>query len=170
MSLVCVNRLMVVVNVFFAVAFVMRVKWVAWPFLLLTAQQVWSHGGDIVRGREEHPPVSDVQSLFALGGIALIWLLLWARRRAMVRSRLDGTWWRRVELVVTAALAGRARRVTPAPGRPRASARQLRDRELRVGRARVDRPGVRQQGARQAPLALRRRAPIRGSAAWAPSA
>lgn len=73
----------VVVNLFFAVAFVMRVKWVAWPFLVLTVQQVWSHGGDIVRGREEHPPVWDMQSLFALGGIGLIWLLLWARRRAV---------------------------------------------------------------------------------------
>lgn len=76
----------VVVNVFFAVAFVRRVKWVQWPFLLLTVQQVWSHGGDIVRGREEHPPVWDVQSLFALGGIGLIWLLLWARKRASAVS------------------------------------------------------------------------------------
>ena len=71
----------VVVNLFFAVAFVLRVSWVQWPFLVLTVQQLWSHGGDILRGREAHPPTWDVQSLLALAGLGLIWLLLWARAR-----------------------------------------------------------------------------------------
>lgn len=73
----------VAVNVFFGVAFVRKVTWLHWPFLLLTAQQVWSHGGDLVRALQEHPPRVDGQSVFALGGLALIWLLLWARQRAV---------------------------------------------------------------------------------------
>lgn len=72
----------VVINLFFAVAFVLKVSWVQWPFLLLTAQQLWSHGGDLVRALLEKPPRLDGQSLFALFGIGLIWLLLWARGKA----------------------------------------------------------------------------------------
>lgn len=72
----------VAINLFFGVAFVRRVRWLAAPFALLTLQQLWSHGGELLRGREAHPPFWDPQSLFALGGLGLIWLLLRARGRA----------------------------------------------------------------------------------------
>ena len=72
----------VAINLFFGLAFVRKVTWLHWPFLALTLQQLWSHGGDLIRAREAHPPSWDVQSLFALGGLGLIWLLLWARSRA----------------------------------------------------------------------------------------
>ena len=72
----------VVINLFFGFAFVLKVTWVQWPFLLLTLQQVWSHGGDLVRGLMEKPPRLDGQSLFALVGLALMWLVLLARKKA----------------------------------------------------------------------------------------
>lgn len=72
------------VNLFFAVAFIFKLPRVGWPFLLLTIQQLWQHGGDLVRALRETPPRLDAQSVFALFGLALVWLLLWARARAQV--------------------------------------------------------------------------------------
>ena len=72
----------VVINLFFGFAFVLKVKWVQWPFLLLTLQQMWSHGGELVRALMETPPRVDGQSVFALGGLALMWLVLFARKKA----------------------------------------------------------------------------------------
>ena len=77
------HALFVAINLTFGLLFVLRVKWLAWPFLALTLQQLWSHGGDIIRGREAHPPFWDVQSLFALGGLGLIWVLLYVRSRVI---------------------------------------------------------------------------------------
>lgn len=72
----------VAVNLFFGFAFVLEASWVQWPFLLLTLQQLWSHGGDLVRALMEKPPRVDGQSVFALVGLALMWLVLFARRKA----------------------------------------------------------------------------------------
>ena len=72
----------VLVNLFFAVAFVLKASWVQWPFLVLTLQQLWSHGGELLSALREVPPRLDGQSLFALLGLCVVWLLLWARGRA----------------------------------------------------------------------------------------
>jgi hypothetical protein len=70
------------VNTYFAIAFVFHSQRVAWPFLLLTLQQLWQHGGDIVRALHANPPHLDSQSVFALFGLGLVWLLLYARWKA----------------------------------------------------------------------------------------
>ena len=80
------HAVFVAINLFFGVAFVLRVTWVQWPFLLLTVQQVWSHGGDLVRALQETPPRLDGQSVFALVGLALMWLVLFARNKALSPS------------------------------------------------------------------------------------
>lgn len=73
------------VNLFFAFAFSFKLPRVGWPFLLLTIQQLWQHGGDIVRALQASPPHLDSQSVFALFGLGLVWLLLWARARAQTQ-------------------------------------------------------------------------------------
>lgn len=74
------------VNLFFALAFVFKLPRVGWPFLALTIQQLWQHGGDIERALKEQPPHIDSQSVFALFGLSLVWLLLWARARAQTQA------------------------------------------------------------------------------------
>lgn len=68
----------VLINLFMAVVFFLRVRWLPWPLAVLSVQQVWSHGGDFIRAL----PRIDVQSLFALLGLAAIWWIVIAWRRA----------------------------------------------------------------------------------------
>lgn len=75
------HGLFVLINAFFAVAFVLRAPWVGWPFLALTLQQLWSHGGDFVRALQETPPRFDFQSFFALAGLGLVWVVLFLRKK-----------------------------------------------------------------------------------------
>lgn len=75
------------VNVFFGVAFVRRVRWLPWPLLVLTVQQIWSHGGDLLRARAEQPPRWDLQSLFMLAvGLPALWSVLALARRAKLAA------------------------------------------------------------------------------------
>ncbi|MFO0595883.1 MAG: hypothetical protein U0228_11275 [Myxococcaceae bacterium] len=77
------HEVFVFVNLFFAVCFVRRVKWVAWPFAVLTAQQAWQHGGAFIAALRETPPHFDAQSFFALLGLVVVWVLI------VIRARMD---------------------------------------------------------------------------------
>jgi len=71
------------INLLFGVAFVRRARWLPWPFLALTAQQLWSHGGDLLRARAADPPHWDVQSLAVLATLPVLWaVILLARGEA----------------------------------------------------------------------------------------
>ncbi len=72
------HALFVLINLTMAGLWALRVKWLPWPFLGLTIQQLWQHGGDLIRAL----PRIDLQSLFALLGLIPMWLLL----RAWVRA------------------------------------------------------------------------------------
>lgn len=73
------------VNVFFGIAFLRRARWLPFPLLILTAQQIWSHGGDLLRARAEHPPRWDLQSLFMLAALPALWAVILLARRAKGR-------------------------------------------------------------------------------------
>lgn len=76
------HGLFVLINWSMAGLWFLRVKWLPWAFLGLTMQQLWQHGGDLVHALQETPPRVDWQSVFALGGLIPMWLLL----RAWVRA------------------------------------------------------------------------------------
>lgn len=73
------HAVFVVVNAFFALCFATRRPWLVWPFAVLTLQQLWSHGGDVIRSL----PRADVQSVVALVGLAAIWVVVIAWKRAL---------------------------------------------------------------------------------------
>lgn len=76
------HALFVLINWSMAGMWFLRVKWLPWAFLGLTMQQLWQHGGDLVHALQETPPRVDWQSVFALGGLIPMWLLV----RAWVRA------------------------------------------------------------------------------------
>lgn len=68
----------VLINFTMAGLWIRRVKWLPWPFLTLTIQQVWQHGTAFIHTL----PNIDWQSVFALVGLIPMWLLL----RAWIRA------------------------------------------------------------------------------------
>jgi hypothetical protein len=54
--------------------------WLKWPLLLLTLQQLWSHGADLVHALQESPPRWDLRSLLMLALLPLLWAFVVVRR------------------------------------------------------------------------------------------
>jgi hypothetical protein len=76
------HGLFVVVNLFFAWAFLTRARWLPWPFAVLCVQQTWSHGSDLVAAHANGH--LDVQSLAVLVSLPLLCVLVLLGRRRPV--------------------------------------------------------------------------------------
>jgi hypothetical protein len=74
------HAVFVLVNLFFAWAFLTRARWLPWPFGVLFVQQVWSHGSGFLAARAVGH--LDLQSVAVLVTLPLLAVLVVFGRRA----------------------------------------------------------------------------------------